>query len=215
MSFILDALRKSEDQRREQSAPALASAPRTAAPGKKSIWLPILVIALAINALVIGYVLLMRDADPAAGAAVTAPAPTDGAVRSLRKEASIEAGQRSPTIAASRPTVAPGPAARSAPAANPAPAAPSAAAAGTTRKSSIREGLPSLDQLRAGGLLSISDLRVDMHVYAGDADKRFVFINMKKYREGDRLLEGPTVEEITPDGVIMRHESHRFGLDRD
>ncbi len=207
MSFILDALRKSEDQRREQSAPVLAAAPRAAPARKKSIWLPILVIVLVINALVFGYVLLTRDADPSAGTAATNPAPTDGTVRSLRKEASVEAAQRSPTVAAPKPAV------KSVPAGT--PATTPTTAAKTVRKSSIREGLPSLDKLRAGGLVSLSDLRVDMHVYAGDAEKRFVFINMKKYREGDRLLEGPTVEEITPDGVIMRHESYRFGLDRD
>lgn len=212
MSFILDALRKSEDQRREQAAPALAAAPRTAPAGKKSWWLPILVIVLAVNALIVGYVLLTRDTDPAAPAAAANSPPIDGTVRSLRKEASVEAGQRDAPVASPR-AAAPAPVADSAPPAAPAPTP--AVPAEPAPKTSIRDGLPSLDQLRAGGLLSLGDLRVDMHVYAGDASKRFVFINMKKYREGDRLLEGPTVEEITPDGVIMRHESYRFGLDRD
>lgn len=211
MSFILDALRKSEDQRRQQAAPTLAAAPRTAPARKKSIWLPILVIALAMNTLVFGYVLLTRDATPPSSAAPNPP-PGNGTVRSLRKEADVEAAPRNQTVAAARPD-APEPAAKPAP--SPVTAPNPAKPGETAPKTSIREGLPSLDQLRAGGLLTIGDLRVDMHVYAGDASKRFVFINMKKYREGDRLLEGPTVEEITPDGVILRHESRRFGLDRD
>ena len=79
----------------------------------------------------------------------------------------------------------------------------------------IQEGLPSINQLRSTGQISVPNLRVDMHVYSGDATKRFVFINMSKYREGDRLAEGPIIEKITTEGVIMTHEGQRFRLDRD
>ncbi len=75
--------------------------------------------------------------------------------------------------------------------------------------------MPSINQLRSTGQISVPSLRVDMHVYSGDATKRFVFINMSKYREGDRLAEGPVIEEITTEGVIMAHEGRRFRLDRD
>ena len=69
--------------------------------------------------------------------------------------------------------------------------------------------------MRAAGIVSIGDLRVDMHVYSGDPAKRFVFVNMKKYREGDRLAEGPSIEEITPEGIILSQQGKRFQLDRD
>jgi hypothetical protein len=37
---------------------------------------------------------------------------------------------------------------------------------------------------------------------------------MNKYSEGDRLKEGPVVEEITPDGAILEHQGQRFLLPR-
>ena len=74
--------------------------------------------------------------------------------------------------------------------------------------------LPSMQQLMQAGMLSVEPLSVDLHVYAGDASKRFVFINMKKYREGETLVEGPRVDEITDSGVILTYQGNRFRLDR-
>ncbi|MBE0617978.1 MAG: general secretion pathway protein GspB, partial [Proteobacteria bacterium] len=41
--------------------------------------------------------------------------------------------------------------------------------------------------------------------------QRFVFINWKGYREGDRVggPEGPLLERVTPEGVIMDFGSLR------
>ena len=44
---------------------------------------------------------------------------------------------------------------------------------------------------------------------------RFVFINLNKQTEGSRLAEGPIVEEITPDGVVLNHNGTSFLLPRD
>jgi hypothetical protein len=38
---------------------------------------------------------------------------------------------------------------------------------------------------------------------------------MKKYKEGENLVEGPSVEEITSTGVILSYRGKRFTLDRD
>jgi general secretion pathway protein B len=43
---------------------------------------------------------------------------------------------------------------------------------------------------------------------------RFVFINSRKYQEGQTITEGPIVEEITPDGVILSNHGQRFMLPR-
>ena len=53
-----------------------------------------------------------------------------------------------------------------------------------------------------------------MHVYATKASDRFVYINMRKYREGATLQEGPTVERIRRDGVILNYQGLRFLLPR-
>ena len=44
--------------------------------------------------------------------------------------------------------------------------------------------------------------------------ERFVFVNMRKYHEGDTLSEGPTIERITPDGTVLNHQGQRFVLPR-
>ena len=213
MSFILDALRKSDNERREQAAPALAAAPQAVAIQKKTIWLPILAVVLTVNAIVFGTIFLTRD-EPTPGVETTLP-PTEPEVRSLSKEILVDSATDEPANTQAEKMPSPKssitPAAAAPVSTTPVVAPKSAPASSKT----IHEGLPSLGQLQAAGLVSTPNLRVDMHVYSGDATKRFVFINMMKYREGDRLPEGPVIEEITPEGVIMNQQGNRFRLDRD
>ena len=45
--------------------------------------------------------------------------------------------------------------------------------------------------------------------------QRFVFVNSRKYREGDTLQEGPVVEQITPDGAVLEFRGRQFQLSND
>ncbi len=77
MSFILDALKKSENERQRQAGPGFAAVPESAAARPRNIW-PVVVIALlAINLVVIGAIML-RDQE-AAPAPATARQPAGGA----------------------------------------------------------------------------------------------------------------------------------------
>jgi general secretion pathway protein B len=49
-----------------------------------------------------------------------------------------------------------------------------------------------------------------VHIFDADPDKRFVLINARKLREGDRTRKDVVVEEILPDGVVLSYEGHRF-----
>ena len=42
-----------------------------------------------------------------------------------------------------------------------------------------------------------------------------MFVNSRKYREGDALQEGPVVEQITPDGAVLSFRGSRFRLAHD
>jgi general secretion pathway protein B len=75
--------------------------------------------------------------------------------------------------------------------------------------------LPTIYQLQASGELLLPELHVDIHVFSEVAKDRFVFINMTKLKEGSQLAEGPLVEEITSDGVVLSHDGTRFLLPRD
>jgi general secretion pathway protein B len=75
-----------------------------------------------------------------------------------------------------------------------------------------RDGqLPSRDEVLAQGS-ELPDLRLDLHVYAVNPAERFVFLNMRKLREGEALPEGVRVEQITPNGVDLSYRGKRFAL---
>ena len=75
--------------------------------------------------------------------------------------------------------------------------------------------LPTVQEVIVNGTVDIPDLHLDIHVYSDDPEERFVFINMSKQRERSQLREGPTVEEITPDGVVLEYRGTSFVLRRD
>ena len=79
----------------------------------------------------------------------------------------------------------------------------------------IADGLPNLRELQAAGQIQLPDMHLDIHVYSGQPDDRFVFVNMSKYKEGATLREGPTISEITPDGVVLDYFGTRFLLPRE
>ena len=76
------------------------------------------------------------------------------------------------------------------------------------------EVVPSISEISLSGNQALPDLHLDVHVYATKASDRFVYINMRKYREGAVLQEGPTVERIRRDGVILNYQGLRFLLPR-
>jgi general secretion pathway protein B len=62
----------------------------------------------------------------------------------------------------------------------------------------------ALSQHVDGGLV------LNGHVYTAAPEERFVLINMRKYFEGDRIAEGPRLEQITREGVILAVPDGRF-----
>jgi general secretion pathway protein B len=57
-----------------------------------------------------------------------------------------------------------------------------------------------------------SALHLDVHVYSDQPHERFVLINMRKLHEGEQLQEGPMLDAITPDGVILSFRGQRFRM---
>jgi general secretion pathway protein B len=76
------------------------------------------------------------------------------------------------------------------------------------------EVLPSISELNLSGPQTLPELHLDVHVYATNPIERFVYINMRKYHEGAVLQEGPTVEHIRRDGVVLNFQGLRFILPR-
>jgi len=133
-------------------------------------------------------------------------APAAGPVRNLAAEARI------PTQSSSTAT-GDDPGTESAEA-NPAPALATPARPEPAPEPTRNAALPSTADLEAQGI-SLPEMNLDIHVFSGNPAERFVFINASKYREGDRLRDGPRVVEITADGVILSHQGIKFLLPRD
>jgi len=82
MSFILDALRKSEHERQRQSGPVLVDVPAVAPKPKSNPWATAALALLVVNLVAIGVLLLVRsgDAPPAEPTVQSTPAAaSDGA----------------------------------------------------------------------------------------------------------------------------------------
>lgn len=72
---------------------------------------------------------------------------------------------------------------------------------------------PSLKDLPQSSRNALSQYEVNVHVFDDDPQRRFVLINMDKYKEGQSIANnGPLVEEITREGVIVDYGDGRVLL---
>jgi general secretion pathway protein B len=220
MSFIIDALKKSEVERQRQSVPGLMDAPSAPRRTRLPPWAMWLGALLTINILVL-VVVLVRN-----GVSTPAPATVSAPVKRADRAATLEtkpAEHFSPLDAA--PVYAPE---------IPVPAAedPAAAARIIAQRSAPRplrrpdpvlvdeaptesdELLPSISEVNLTGAQALPELHLDVHVYATKPSDRFVYINMRKYHEGNTLQEGPVLERIRRDGVVLDYQGLRFVLPR-
>jgi general secretion pathway protein B len=233
MSFILDALRKSETERQRQASPGLVAAGQRPPAPRRAVWVPLLTVVLVANFALLAT-LWWRDRVATPAPAATAPAATvqPPLARARVRNPSLQAvAGMAPGKMDAATDLAEANRAESYPeepatgnytetlvlpsdTADGAEAAPQPEPAGPPSR--IRAAaLPSASELAASGALTLPELHLDIHVFSAAPAKRFAFINMKKYTEGTTLAEGPLVEEITPDGVVLSHDGRRFLLTRD
>lgn len=201
MSFILDALKKSETERQQQTGAEFSAVPSGSGDSQSFKWLWILVLLLLVNVAVLVGILMRPDgvADEPAATNDTPPQQTQSAQPSFEEKVAA-AKQNQPELT-------------SASAVEQEPQPEPAAARPTTRSSGAR--ILTIDEVRLNGALQMTDLHLDIHVYSDDPGERFVFINMAKHREQSKLEEGPVVVEIRPDGVILEHQGITFLLPRE
>jgi hypothetical protein len=58
----------------------------------------------------------------------------------------------------------------------------------------------------------IAKLRLQFLVYSDVPSERLVFINNRKYLEGQSVEGGAAVERITPEGAVLSYQGERFVL---
>ena len=200
MSLILDALRKSERTRQQSLTGQLGVSETPAGPSRLPVpWLPIIGVIVVVNVLLLAFLWPRSAPAPLAAAPVATVAPAyHPAVRSLAGEAvgpeqaSVPASPVTPASDTPNPVQQP-----SAPIAN------------------VPRGLgavQSLDDLPADFRQSLPRLHMDVHGYATKPADRFVVINLKQYRIGDTLADGPVLKDIVPQGAVLEFRGTTFLL---
>jgi general secretion pathway protein B len=234
MSFILDALRKSEHERQRQTGPALVETPVATPKAKTNVWATAAIALLVVNLVAIGLLLLYKSRDEptvSTAADTTQPARVDAAPPTVAPAAQVAVTQTLPQPVAPPPMLRPAEEALAEPgtrnplegeissgappmdyeaaarAAEPPPGPPAVVPTQGT------SNLPTADEFAARA--GLPEMRLELHVYSANPQQRFVFINGRKYQQGDSTQEGATVDEVTPDGVILNARGNRFLLPRD
>jgi general secretion pathway protein B len=229
VSFILDALRKSEHERQRQSGPGIADLTSANTRTGLPLWAIALGALLIINIGVVLVLVLRGEPTPPTLAPEpalqpVAPAMMPASPASQPAPALVDSGRRTET-----PPASPAPELdeRSVAASEPEDFAeesavepdefsdPELAAAvhEATKEDIADENLPTINDVTLQGS-AVPELHLDIHVYATSPAGRFVFINMRKYREGDQTPEGTRIERITRDGVVLNHRGVRFLMPR-
>lgn len=80
------------------------------------------------------------------------------------------------------------------------------------QRASGGENVPTLRDMPPDFRRSVQAIRIDAHFYSEDPARRFVMINLRKYHEGERLLEGPELERIEQDGLLLSYQGQRFRM---
>ena len=229
MSYILDALTKAA-QHRERQVPVVQRL-LSAAPAPRAAWARVpgrlpAALALSVGLLAVALVWWLRStpspAPPEMTPALSASAPRSPGVEPARplkleplpkpeipteKPAPVEreASASAPTITA-RPQAPPSPppATRS-PAAvlQPTPAPSSAAVAPAT---------PAVPPRAAATPAERAGLKLEALIYSDVPAQRMVFINGRRYAEGEMVDGRLRVEEIQEDGVALSDQGRRFTL---
>ena len=75
-------------------------------------------------------------------------------------------------------------------------------------------GLPEWSELPLEFRGSFALPHIDVHVFAEEPARRFVLIDLKKYREGDTLASGALLEKISPGSIQLFYKGTRFRVDR-
>lgn len=241
MSFILDALKKSENERQRQAGPALATVPTSVGEGPGKAWLTLLVVTMAIAIGVLAIMLVRTDVPSRPVAAeksvtrsrpateTTIPAAADNATQDAEKSIARAPVERAPEqreVRSLRDEVglndqrkvndpAPSDPGVAATQARPSPEPRSATPVPPETKQADASQLPTARDLVLQGVLTGPPLHLDLHIYSEEPARRAVFISGQKYREGDQIQNGPNVREIVPEGAVLDDGRQLFLLDPD
>lgn len=210
MSFILDALKKSENKRRKKSSQLPRSihepvAYKIARPRKWTLWV---LLFLMINAVLLGWLvsskMVTTDSEPASAEGAvqlterkTVPVRTKNISESLSKDVSSSPVQKSATFKNPQPTMA------------------GTSVSGPLPIPRTEKKVYAFQQLPQSVQQQIPELQMALHAYnREDSRTSMIQLNNHIYREGDKISPTLTLEAITSEGAVVRYDGYRFLVPR-
>jgi len=76
------------------------------------------------------------------------------------------------------------------------------------------DGIPFLLQMPSEFQRLLPPLKVTIHVYSPDESQRILFLNNREYHKGDQIEAGIRVEDIVPEGAVLSYQGERFKVSR-
>ena len=213
MSYILDAIKKSEQERGHGTAPGIQTTHSSSLnyySGKTHWWPYALIFVIAINLAALLYFVVFKDNN--AGNTVVAQAQTTVVQPEPAPAVSIPQAPASPsqtTPAAQTIAMAP---THTEPVTQQAETSPAASQDQDVVQSSEPAGFTMVDreELPYDIQQHIPVMEFSAHVYSSNPMQRSIVINGRFMEEGDNLGSDLVLNEITPQGAVFDFQGYRF-----
>ena len=199
MSYILEALKKSELERQQGNVPGLQTLPLQLQESTQSSRWPYVIIGVLALSLVfvLGWMRPWASQQSMPGIQNTAANVAESAPATaveIRPQTSVVAAE--PYIAQRPATVESYINQKTA----------------TAEPSLFLGSVPHLRDMPALVLQAIPDMEFAGHVYSSNPEQRSVIINGRSMAEGETVVEGLRVEQITEKGVVFDYQNQLFQM---
>ena len=229
MSYILDALKKSDQQRQRGTTPTLPSAQATVSAPKQSSYVHygVLAAVLLCAGIAIGWLYPWQEEQPTHAAEPLAARPAipdtnqvsptphpDQVAMADKPEQKLPVPSPAPAAPAILPKEPAIPVVaeqeQKLPVPSPAPAAPAIAPKEPAIPITAEQKAMPLSELPLAIQQELPALKIQLHSYSNKSVNSIVSINSRMLKEGESLAPGLKLEKITPDGVILSYKGYRF-----
>lgn len=209
MSLILEALKKSEQQRQREKAPSLQSIHQPAhivSKPARQPWLLFAVAVVIVNIAVLGYWFWRQQNNAIPVAQVLPSVSTAQPHKENESDNSSSSAQRESVQAAASANTSAEKIQPEFTQITPRGAVDHVAPSDSTQRveeigelpESVRNNLPAMT--------------FSFHVYSDNPEQRTIIINDRRVREGEEISTGLKLQAITQDGVILLFQQHRIHI---
>ncbi|MBT5726160.1 MAG: general secretion pathway protein GspB [Gammaproteobacteria bacterium] len=186
MSYILDALNKSEQERERKQTPGLKSLRGEPSPNRFQLrhFLYLLALLAIFNSIGV-FIYFGNNSEPDSDIATQAKTPSADLLVPANA-ATVDTPMASSNLTAAKPAGFPAP-----------------PAAGKT---------VDINDLPSQVIRRLPEIQITTHIFASDSDLRMVNINGVSRKEGDLVTNSLQLVEITEEGVVMNFEGYAYAM---